>query len=140
MKVLIAADGSRYTERVLACLAAHDEWLGPQHDYTVVHGVVPLPHRAAAFLDRAQVRSYYDDDAELVFKPVRAFFATHGIQAKSVLRIGPVAANIARLAAQGRFDLLVMGSHGHGAAAGLVMGSVASKVLSTCKTPVLLVR
>ena len=36
MKILIAADGSPYTKRVLAYLAAHDEWLGPQHTYAVV--------------------------------------------------------------------------------------------------------
>ena len=140
MKILIAVDGSPYTKRVLAYLAAHDEWLGAQHAYTVVHGVAAIPHRAAAFLDMEQVRSYYEDDAEVVFKPIRAFFAMHDIKVKFVLRIGPVAANIAKLAEQGRFDLLLMGSHGHGAAAGLVMGSVATKVLSLCATPVLLVR
>lgn len=140
MKILIAADGSRYTKRVLAYLAAHDDWLGARHAYTVVHAVAPIPHRAAAFLDRQQVRSYYEDDAELVFKPIRAFFAMHGINARFVLRIGPAALTIARLAEQGRFDLLLMGSHGHGAAARLAMGSVATRVLSLCATPVLLVR
>ena len=48
MKVLIAADGSEYTKRMLAYIAAHDEWLGAAHDYTVIHGVLAVPHRAAA--------------------------------------------------------------------------------------------
>ena len=99
-----------------------------------------IPHRAAAFLEREQVRSYYEDDAEVVFKPIRAFFAMHGLDARFVMRIGPAAASIAKLAQQGRFDLLVMGSHGHGAAVGLLMGSVATKVLALCTTPVLLIR
>jgi nucleotide-binding universal stress UspA family protein len=140
MKILIGADGSPYTKRVLAYLAAHDDWLGALHAYTVIHCVAAVPHRAAAFLGRDQVRAYYEDDGEAVFKPIRAFFAMHGIKATFVLRIGPAAANIAKLAERGRFDLLLMGSHGHGAAAGLVMGSVATKVLSLCATPVLLVR
>jgi nucleotide-binding universal stress UspA family protein len=140
MKILIAADGSQYTKRTLAYLAAHNEWLGAQHAYTVIHCIAAIPHRAAAFLDGDQVRSYYEDDAESVFRPIRAFFAMHGIKAKFVLRIGPAAANIAKLAEQGRFDLLLMGSHGHGAAAGLAMGSVANKVLSLCTTPMLMVR
>ena len=76
---------------------AHDEWLGTQHAYTVIHCVAAVPHRAAAFLDREQVRSFYEDDAEAVFKPIRSFFALHGIEAKFVLRIGPAAANIAKL-------------------------------------------
>lgn len=50
MKILIAADGSAYTKRMLAFIAAHDEWLGPQHSYTVLHCVPAIPHRAAAFV------------------------------------------------------------------------------------------
>ncbi|MDP4770616.1 MAG: universal stress protein, partial [Limnohabitans sp.] len=38
------------------------------------------------------------------------------------------------------FDLVVMGSHGHGTLGNLVMGSVATQVLANCKVPVLLVR
>ena len=32
MKILAAVDGSPYTKRMLAYLAAHDEWLGAQHE------------------------------------------------------------------------------------------------------------
>ena len=35
---------------------------------------------------------------------------------------------------------VIMGSRGHGALGGLVMGSVATRVLAHCQTPVLLVR
>jgi nucleotide-binding universal stress UspA family protein len=34
----------------------------------------------------------------------------------------------------------MMGSHGHGLLSGLVLGSVATKVLAGCKVPLLLVR
>jgi nucleotide-binding universal stress UspA family protein len=37
-------------------------------------------------------------------------------------------------------DLLVMGSHGHGALATLVMGSVTTQVLANSRVPVLIVR
>jgi nucleotide-binding universal stress UspA family protein len=47
---------------------------------------------------------------------------------------------IAKLAEDGKFDLVVMGSHGHGAWANLVMGSVATQVLAHCGVPVLMVR
>jgi nucleotide-binding universal stress UspA family protein len=33
-----------------------------------------------------------------------------------------------------------MGSHGHTALTGLALGSVVTKVLATCKTPLLIVR
>lgn len=140
MKILLAVDGSAYTKRMLAYLATHEEWFGRPHDYTIFHGVPALPHRAAAFAERDVVRSYYDADAEAVFRPIRAFLKRHGIEASFAHKIGQPATNIARLAEKGRFDLLVMGSRGHGAVAGLVLGSVAAKVLAQCSTPVLLIR
>ena len=47
---------------------------------------------------------------------------------------------IAKQANAGDFDLVMMGSHGHSALGNLVMGSVATKVMAHCGTPVLLVR
>jgi nucleotide-binding universal stress UspA family protein len=140
VKILIAADGSSYTKRMLAYLGAHDEWFGPEHSYTVIHGLLAIPHRAAAFVALETVREYYDADAEAVFRPIRAFFEQQGLQATFVHKIGPVGESIAQLAQDGKFDLVVMGSRGHGDLANLVLGSVATKVLARCSVPVLLVR
>lgn len=140
MKILIAADGSSYTRRMLAYLAAHDEWLGSRHEYTVVHAALAVPHRAAAFVGADVVRNFYEEDAELVFRPIRAFFEQQGIKSQFVHAIGHAAESIAKLAVEGRFDLIVMGSRGHGDLANLVLGSVATQVLARATIPVLLVR
>ena len=140
MKILIAADGSTYTKRMLAYLAAHDEWLGASHQYTVVHVVAPVPGRAAAVIDRTALDTFYEEEAEKVLKPIRSFFDRQGIHAAYVVKVGQAAEAIAARAQAGRFDLLLMGSHGHGNLASLVMGSVAAKVMARCKTPLLLVR
>jgi nucleotide-binding universal stress UspA family protein len=140
VKILIAADGSAFTQRTLAHLAAHGEWLAPSHGYTVVHAITPLPPRAAAYFDRDSLAAYYLGESETVFKPIRSFFKQHGVEATFVSQVGPVAKVIAALADKDRFDLLVMGSHGHGRLGALVMGSVATKVLASCRTPALIVR
>lgn len=140
MKILAAVDGSTYTRRMLAYLAAHDEWLGPQHDYTMLHVVPAVPPRAAAVLDRATLKAYYDEGADKVFKPLRTFCARQGLKADFVSRVGTAAEVIAELATKGGYELLILGSHGHGTLGNLVMGSVATKVLANCKTPVLLIR
>ena len=57
-----------------------------------------------------------------------------------VERAGHVGDRIADFATSGKFDLVVMGSHGDSSIANVVMGSVASRVLARCKTPVLLIR
>ena len=140
MKILVAVDGSRYTKRMLAYLAAHDEWLGAHHEYTVLNAVSPVPQRAAVQIDRATLKAYHEGEAERVFKPIRAFFARQGFKASFVAKVGAPADVIASSAAKGGHDLLVMGSHGHGTLANLVLGSVATRVLASCSTPVLLIR
>ncbi len=47
---------------------------------------------------------------------------------------------LAEIVNQDAPDLLVMGSHGHGAFAGAVLGSVSARLLAHTKVPVLLVR
>lgn len=140
MKILVAVDGSTFTKRMLAYLTAHDEFPGRSHDYTVLHTVAPVPPRAAAVLDKGTLDGYYQDESDKVFKPIRTFLGKQGINAKYLGKTGHAAETIAAVADKGKFDLLVMGSHGHSSLTNLVMGSVATKVLARCGTPVLLVR
>ncbi len=140
MKILVAVDGSPYTKRMLAYLVAHDEWLGSAHQYTVLHAVPAVPPRAAAVLDKAVLKSYYDDEAEKVLKPVRTFFEKQKVRAEFLSKVGPAAAVISAAANKSKFDLLLLGSHGHGALGNLVLGSVATKVMTQTDVPVLLVR
>jgi nucleotide-binding universal stress UspA family protein len=140
MKILAAVDGSSYTKRMLAYLAAHDEWLGAHHQYTLLTVVPALPLRAAAAIDKATLHAWHDESAEKVFKPLRTFFKKQGLNATFVARVGLPADVIASTATKGGHDLLMLGSHGHGALTNLLTGSVATKVLAQCKTPVLLIR
>ena len=140
MKILVAADGSHFSKRMLAYLAAHDEWLGAQHAYTVLTVVAPVPSRAARAVPKEVLKAHYEEEAERVLKPIRTFFSKQGLKAEFNTKTGAIAESIATLADKGKFDLLIMGSHGHGSIGNLVLGSVATKVLAQCSTPVLLVR
>ncbi len=52
----------------------------------------------------------------------------------------PPAATIVETAAEEKCDLIVMGSHGHGALGQLFVGSVTTRVAATCSVPLLIVR
>jgi len=140
MKILLAVDGSPYTKKMLAYLATHDGLFNPDHDYTVFTVQPILPPRARAAVGKEIVDNYYAEESEKVLAPVSKFLLRHGIDARSTWKVGHAGESIAKLAESGKFDLLVMGSHGHGTLVNLVMGSVATKVLAHCKVPVLLVR
>ena len=140
MKILVPVDGSPFTKRMLAYLAAHDEWLGGAHQYTLLHVAPAVPPRAASALDKTLLQAHYADESETVFKPVRVFFNKQKIDAEFVAKVGHAADTIAAVASKGKFDLLMMGSHGHGLLANLVLGSVTTKVMARCQTPVLIIR
>jgi nucleotide-binding universal stress UspA family protein len=110
------------------------------NDFTVFTAQAALPPRARAAVGKAIVDQYYADESEKVIAPVTKFLLRHGINAKSASKVGSAGALISKLAEEGKFDMVVMGSHGHGAWANLVMGSVATQVLAHCKVPVLMVR
>ncbi len=140
MKILIAVDGSSFTKRMLAYLAAHDEWLGSQHLYTVVHVAHALPGRATAVVDKSTLQAFYAEESEKVLKPIRTFFSRQKIAADFVAKVGPVAETIASMSTKGQYDMLMMGSHGHTLLGSMLLGSVSSKVMASCETPVLIVR
>lgn len=141
MKILLAVDGSRYTKKMLAYLVTHEETFAASHnEFTLFTAHPPLPAHARMALGKGIVGKYHADEAERVLAPVSKFLARHGIDAKSAWKIGHAGEAIASFAEVGKYDLVLMGSHGHGALANLVMGSAATRVLAHCKVPVLLVR
>lgn len=140
MKILLAVDGSPYTKKMLAYLTTHDELFSANNDYSVFTVQPMLPPRARAAVGKEIVDQYYVAEAEKVLAPVTKFLLRHGIDAKSSWKTGHAGESIAKFADSGKFDMLVMGSHGHGTLVNLVMGSVATQVLAHSRVPVLLVR
>lgn len=140
MKILLAVDGSEYTKKMLAYLATHESLLTGDNSYTIFTVQLALPPRARAAVGKEVVDKYYAEEAEKVLGPVSKFLTRHGIEAKSQWKVGHPGETIAKAADAGKFDLVIMGSHGHGTLGNLVMGSVATQVLAHCSVPVLLVR
>ena len=140
MKILLAVDGSPYTKKMLAYLATHAEMFGTNNQFTLLNVQLPLPPRARAAVGADVVKSYHDEEAAKVFGPVLKFLKRHSIEPETISKVGHPGELIAKTADSGKFDLVIMGSHGHSALGNLVMGSVATKVMAHCGTPVLLVR
>ena len=140
MKILLAVDGSAYTQKMLAYLTSHQEMLGTGHEYTIITVQPLLPPRARAALGKEVVEQYYDEESAKILQPVLEFLKGRGDEAQSIAKVGPIADTIIHTAQDGKFDLIAMGTHGHGALGRLVMGSVSSQVLAGCTIPVLLIR
>jgi len=139
MNILLAVDGSDYTRRAIDYVVTND-WLRAGHQLSVFAVALAVPHRAAAMAGPTLTHAYHEDDAEQALRPVRDAFQKAGIVAEFGWVVGHPGEAIASKASSERFDLIVMGSHGHSALANVVLGSVATRVLASCKVPVLLLR
>jgi nucleotide-binding universal stress UspA family protein len=140
MKILLAVDGSDYTRKMLEYVCTHQELFDTSHEFVLLHTPLRVPPHASAAVGSATVDDYYRDEAQKVLEPAAAALQARGMTVRCVWRAGHAGATIGRFADEGGFDMLIMGSHGHGALARLVMGSVTSEVLAQCRTPVLLIR
>lgn len=140
MKILVPVDGSTHSQSAIQFLASRSRLIGAAAQIEVLNVQQPVPVRAARVVGKDVVRSYYDDESAKAMKPALAALKKAGVEAKPLVRVGHAAEEIAAVAEKSAPDLLVMGSHGHGAFAGLILGSVTNGVLARTTTPLLVLR
>ncbi len=140
MRILLPVDGSAYTTRMLDYVAGHTSLLGAKPLITVLCVQPAVSPREAAYEGREKVEARYRRDAEPVFGLVRDALGPLGASLHEDVAFGDPGTEIARYAREHGIDLIIMGSHGHGALAGLLVGSVTNAVLTHSVVPVLIVR
>lgn len=141
MKILIAVDGSAYTQKALAYLIAHRAMFVDGHDLVVVHVCTGISGHVTRHLSKEVVSDYYAEESAKVIEPVKALLAENGVDNYSIdSRHGHIAEEILKAAATAQAGLIVLGTHGHGLFGRALMGSVATKVVAETDTTVLLVQ
>jgi nucleotide-binding universal stress UspA family protein len=141
MNILLAVDGSPYTAKAVRYITAHLNWFHGNPELHLLHVKAPIPlGHARAAVGREAVEAYYKDEATAVLAPAEKMLRESGIPYQSAYKVGDVADEIKAYCEKHHMDMIVMGSHGHGALTNLVMGSVTTKVLAITSVPVLIVR
>lgn len=140
MRILVPVDGSKYSHAAVNFIASRTKLIGTEPDVQLLNVQLPIPVRAARVVGKDVVKSYYDEESAKALKSSLATLKKAGLAATSDCRIGHPGEEIAAAADAAKADLVVMGSHGHGAFAGLVLGSVTNAVLARTKRPMLVLR
>jgi nucleotide-binding universal stress UspA family protein len=140
MKILLAADGSKYTTKALAFLVANQSVCGPDGELVVFNVQAAVPPRVKTMLGAAAVNDYHREEARKVLEPIERFLKRHDLRFRTAWAVGPATAQLLAAAKREKSQLIVMGTHGHGIIGRALMGSVAQRVVTDSPIPVLLVK
>ncbi len=96
-----------------------------------------LPEVPESLLEELKLKRM--NDAEDVLKKAANIFNNQGVEFDLETLAGSPGDVLFNLSKSKKYDLIIMGSHGHSDIAGLFLGSVTHKVLNTIYCPVMIV-
>lgn len=141
IKIILPVDGSACSLRAVDQLIVHIGWFREVPEIHLLHVHPPIPIGGVlAHIDKETLHAHYLEESQSALLAAQNTLDAAGRFHTTHIHVGQPAEVIARLASELACDMIVMGTHGHGAVAGLITGSVANRVLQQAKCPVLLVK
>jgi nucleotide-binding universal stress UspA family protein len=140
LKMLIPVDGSESAMRAVQHLIKKASWYKEPAEVHLLNVQYPLHGDVQMFLDHEQVRGFHHDEGIKALDSARQALDAAGLSYVFHIGVGEPAAVITEYARDKRCDQILMGTRGLGSVAGLLLGSVATKVIHLSDVPVLLVK
>ena len=139
LNLLVPVDGSAGAERAVdhAIMLAGWELVDQLHLINVQY---PLPGAVTTFVGSKAVSGYHHDEGMKALAASQAKLDAAKIPYHVHIAVGQPAEAIASFCDELKCDTIVMGTRGHGRAAGLLLGSVARDVIGRANAPVTVVR
>jgi len=140
LRILVAVDGSacslRAVEHVLRLREAHCAL-----EVHLLNVQMPLESgHVRMFIARESLEEYYRDEGLAALAGASGALEAAGQACSTHIAVGHAAQTVVRYAAEMKFDLIVMGTHGRSGLRHAAMGSVATEVIRHATVPVTVVR
>lgn len=140
MKILLAVDGSKNSLDAVKSLIEHADWFSGKPQVFLAYVHLPVPKIGGFGPSKSVLEKYYREEGEEAISKAVKLLDKAGLDHVDSILVGPVAETLCRHATANKVDLIYMGTRGLNAAANLVVGSIATKVLHNANVPVLLVK
>lgn len=140
MRILVPVDGSPSSLAAVRFVVGTLAPANPALEIHLLNVQPPLPAAAATFIDSGVVRDFHREEGAKDLAAARKLLDEAGLRYEASTAVGDPAETIVTYAGQKGCTGIVMGTRGLGKVAGLLLGSVASKVLHLSKVPVTLAK
>jgi nucleotide-binding universal stress UspA family protein len=140
-RVLLPIDGSECSLRAVKYLLDQRAAGWPAApEIHLVNVQPPFTGQVSQFISRDQIAEYRRDESAKALQGASVLLEAAGLGCRVHFETGSTAEAIVRLADSLRCDHIVMGTHGRGALAELLIASTTLKVLHLTHVPVVLVK
>ena len=141
MKILLPIDGSKSSLNAVKYVVKLAKNSRSPVNVTLVsvHDDIGLSH-VKQFVSKSVVDDYLREISEKELKPAQKILATAGIKHNMAIRRGHISEEIIALANKDKVDMIVMGAKGRSGLLDVLIGSVAQRVSSSAKQPVILIK
>jgi nucleotide-binding universal stress UspA family protein len=140
LRMLLPIDGSENSLRAVDYLLRTAGWYRETIEVHLLNVQHPLPGDVSMFVRGDQIKQYHQEEGAKALAPARAKLDAAKITYVSQVSVGDPADVIASYAKEKRCDQICIGTRGLGHIAGMLLGSVATKVIHLSNVPVLLVK
>jgi nucleotide-binding universal stress UspA family protein len=140
VKLLVPIDGSDTSLRAVDAVIAKVTVYRPPVEIHLLNVQHALRKDVGQFVDHDEIRRYHQEEGAKALAAARARLDAEGVEyAAHVFVADDPASVIVQFVKEQKVDEVIMGSHGRGEIAQILMGSVAREVLRGAGVPVTLV-
>lgn len=137
-KILVPIDGS---DTAKAAVKVALDWAKDRDitlDVVTVHP--QLSGNVSRHVSAETINAYYREEGQLALNTVIPMLEQSGVKFEAHTLTGPVAQTLVDFAEKNGINHIIMGTRGMGSVKSLVIGSVATKVLSLTHLPVTMIK
>jgi nucleotide-binding universal stress UspA family protein len=142
LNFVVPVDGSEPSAEAIKQLLKYLGWMKDDVDIHLlnVQPRIPYGKRVTSVVGRDRIARYQQEDGETALKPAKKALDKAGVAYRCSIGIGEPAEVIVQYAIKNGCDQILMGTRGMGSLSGLVLGSIATKVIELSPVPVVLMK